>query len=69
MLETTMPSSDDTAEIRGQFPRHLVDMLDAVSLAQNRDRKDLLTQILIEYYAQRMREHLAVERVLKNRVE
>lgn len=46
-----------TVELRGQCPREVVDVLDAVALARDMERTELVNEVLREYVARMV--HLA----------
>lgn len=60
-----MATSDSGSpiELRGQAPRTLVDVLDAVSAHRRITRWELITQVLEEWADDRMRETTAIIRV------
>lgn len=54
---------DPFVELRGQAPRLIVDVLDAVSASRRISRWELVNEILEHYADDRMREATAVLRV------
>lgn len=56
-------SEPSPVEIRGQAPRLIVDVLDAISLTRRITRWELVNSILTEWADDRMREATAVMRV------
>jgi len=56
--------SPDTAELRGQTPRYILDVLDAVSIARGmRDRMQLVNKILGEWADKVLHETSLVQRI------
>jgi hypothetical protein len=53
-----------TVELRGECPRHTVDMLDAVSMAENTTRTALVNKILQRWEEEERHKHSIVARVL-----
>ncbi len=53
-----------TVELRGECPRHIVDMLDAVSMAENTTRTALVNKILGRWEEEERHKHSIVARVL-----
>lgn len=53
-----------TVELRGECPRHIVDMLDAVSMAENTTRTALVNKILQRWEEEERHKHSIVARVL-----
>lgn len=53
----------DTAELRTECPLEVVDVLDAVSLAQRLTRGQLVVRILSEWAEQRHREAILIARL------
>lgn len=53
-----------TVELRGECPRHTVDMLDAVSMAENTTRTALVNRILQKWEEEERHKHSIVARVL-----
>lgn len=58
-----MADKDPFVELRGQGPRTLVDVLDAVSTARRLNRWELIVQILEVWAEQQQREAIAILRV------
>lgn len=59
-----MADTQNTVDIRGDCPRHIVDVIDAISLARRqKNRFELIVEILEDWYQQQMREVVAVQRV------
>lgn len=56
-------------ELRGQVPKLIVDVLDAVSLTKRVNRWELVNEILSAYADDRMREATAIMRVTTARDE
>lgn len=61
-----MASDKTTSELRGDVPRSIVDVLDAVSHARRKSRFELVVEILEAWRDQQMREVIAVTRVTMN---
>lgn len=57
--------SDDVVELRGLAPRKTVDVLDAVALARNVSRTDIVNEVLAEWAAARVHESRLVLRCTK----
>lgn len=57
-------SEASTVELRGECPRHTVDMLDAVSMAENTTRTALVNRILQKWEEEERHKHSIVARVL-----
>lgn len=55
--------SAETAELRQLCPRQGLNMLDAVSMARQQTRTDLVNEILGEWAAKRLHESMMVHRV------
>lgn len=53
-----------TVELRGECPRHIVDMLDAVSMAENTTRTALVNKILAKWEEEERHKDSIVARVL-----
>lgn len=58
-----MPDTTGLVELRGQAPRTLVDVLDAVSSHRRVSRWDLITEILEHWADDKMAETTAILRV------
>ena len=58
-----MVSEDATTELRFKSPRAIVDVLDAVSLAQRKERTELVNEVLQAWADDRRREAEAVMRI------
>lgn len=52
-----------TAELRGQCPVEILEVLDAVSLARDQDRTELVNEILGDWARLRMHEASLINRV------
>lgn len=63
-LARTAPD-DTTLELRGQCPRDIVDVLDAVSMARRITRTELVNQILGQWTQKTVNEATLVHRVLR----
>lgn len=53
-------------ELRGECPRYVVDVLDAVSCANDRTRTDLVNEILGEWADRKIHESTLINRVAGN---
>lgn len=56
-------ADENTTELRFKAPRLIVDVIDAVSIAQRKDRTELINEILSAWADDRMREATAIMRV------
>ena len=57
--------NDDSTELRGEFPKAIVCIIDAVSHARRKSRMQLVVEILAEWAEQQQAEATAIERVLR----
>lgn len=60
-----MAVNDDTAELRGDIPKNLMAMLDAVAIAKRISRMALVRKILHDWALKTYHEAMVVERVTK----
>lgn len=60
-----MPSDSDTVELRGDIPKNLMAMLDAVSAAKRVSRMSLVRKVLNDWAVKTYHEAMIVERVTK----
>jgi hypothetical protein len=49
-------ASDITTELRGPCAKHIVDVLDAISMSKRMSRTDLINEILLAYVEARLHE-------------
>jgi hypothetical protein len=61
-----MASADDTDELRGQTPKPILAVIDAVSIARRKSRISLVNEILAEWASQAEHEAVAIQRVLRD---
>lgn len=47
-----MPKSDDSVELRGQTPKPIVEVLDAICIARGCDRFDVVNEVLLKWARQ-----------------
>lgn len=62
-----MPSNEEpaTIELRGQCPREIVDVLDAICVARRINRTDLVNRILKVWASDRLHESTLIQRVTR----
>jgi len=60
-----MSHADDTVELRGDIPKNVMAMLDAVSTAKRVSRMSLVRKILNDWAVKTYHEAMIVERVTK----
>ena len=48
--------ANENTELRGPCPKHIVDVLDAISMSKRMSRTDLINEILGEYVDRRVHE-------------
>lgn len=60
-----MASPNDSAELRTDCPKSVIDILDAVSLAQRLTRGQLVVRVLSEWADQRHREASLIARLVR----
>ena len=53
----------DTAELRGDCPRHILNALDAVAIARDMTRTSLVNEILGEWAAKKRHELIILQRL------
>lgn len=58
---------EPSVELRGQVPRRLVDMLDAVSMARGVNRTELLVEVLDTWHQTRVREATLIHRLVRGK--
>ena len=58
-----MASEDDLVELRGKCPKAIVDVLDAVAIANRCDRIDVVNDILLKWARKKVHESTVVGRV------
>lgn len=61
-----MAAVEDTDELRGQTPKPILAVLDAVSIARRKSRIALVNEILAEWAMQAESEAVAITRVLRD---
>lgn len=61
----TKDSGDVTVELRGPCLKYVVDVLDAVSSAQNKSRTELVNEILLRYAKAKLHEATVIQRVTR----
>lgn len=61
-----MAAVEDTDELRGQTPKPILAVLDAVSIARRKSRIALVNEILAEWAMQAENEAVAITRVLRD---
>lgn len=61
-----MAAIEDTDELRGQTPKPILAVLDAVSIARRKSRIALVNEILAEWALQAESEAVAITRVLRD---
>lgn len=64
-----MAAVEDTDELRGQTPKPILAVLDAVSTARRKSRIALVNEILAEWALQAESEAVAITRVLRGMEE
>lgn len=57
-------NGSETVELRGECPRAIVDVLDAVSMARDKTRIALVNEILSEWSQKVLHEHSLLSRVV-----
>jgi hypothetical protein len=57
---------DTTTELRGDCPRWIVDVLDAVSMAGNQTRTALVNQVLEKWAREKVHEASMVSRMVRS---
>lgn len=60
-----MASPNDSAELRTDCPKSVIDILDAVSLAQRLTRGQLVVRVLSEWADQRHREASLIAKLVR----
>lgn len=65
MSEMGARDRDDSTELRAECPREVVDVLDAVSIAQRLTRNQLVLRILHDWARDRLHEASLVTRVAR----
>lgn len=60
-----MSSDSDTSELRGETPKTILAVLDAVSITRRKSRFQLVNEILAEWAEQAQAEAIAIERCLR----
>jgi hypothetical protein len=58
-------TNDDRDELRGQTPRTILGVLDAVSAVRRMSRIQLVNEVLAEWAERAQAEAIAIERVLR----
>lgn len=62
-MEQQMATPENFVELRGDCPRDVIDVIDAISGARNQSRLVLVNQILAEWVERRLHEHQSISRV------
>lgn len=62
---TEMATPETSVELRGDCPREIVDVLDAISQARRQTRGQLVNEILAAWVDQKRHELMMVERVTR----
>lgn len=65
MLSRTARSEAQTVELRGECPREIVDVLDAISTARDLTRTELVNIVLRQWMKQTVHEATLVARVTR----
>lgn len=58
-------ANDDLVELRGQTPRQIIDVIDAVSAARRISRMELVNRILSKWTRDQLHEATVVSRVTR----